>query len=86
MDECWHPCRNSARSSGLLPTHGLLLRELFQQIRDSFRVLLGLLLHFAFPKRIQLAKEPHLLELADQSLDIFRRTDLVEAVIEAPPI
>lgn len=49
----------------------MTLCKLLQEICDGLRVLICLLLDFTVTNGIQLAKEPHLLQLADERLDIF---------------
>jgi hypothetical protein len=64
-------CRSAIRHVGLRQ-----ITELLQQMRDSLRILIGLLLRLAVAERSELAEEPHLLHLADEGLHVLAGTDL----------
>jgi hypothetical protein len=54
----------------------LLAGKLTQQIADEPRVLVCLLLHLALSNGVERAEQPHLLQVADESLQVFGGFDL----------
>ena len=54
----------------------LLARQLTQQLSYNLRALVCLLLDLAFADRVEGAKEPHFLQVADEHLQVFSGFDL----------
>lgn len=54
----------------------LLAGKLSQQVADNLRGLVRLLLHLTLPDSVERAEQPHFLQVADESLEVFGGFDL----------
>lgn len=54
----------------------LLAGQLTQELSHNLRALIRLLLDLAFADRVERAKEPHFLQVADERLQVFCGFDL----------